>query len=332
MSADASKEVLRRARRRRSRSYFPNSCSSHRTAFLDVLPGAAMRQAGLAPAVAQLQALDRTRLTELASRPGAVAWQRAMASAASGRTVYAVDGSPVIPDGAYLRFLTAQVAGDLADLEVGADDPWLRIPFGSAIVFEAQDVAVQARSVVEQSLEIIRRWRPALAGELRHVCRAIQFVRDPAAHPDKIVSFSDNAVPGALFVSVMQARGLIDPYDLADSLIHEHRHQKLYLLERLFPMVEPTTMKVVSPWRDDLRPPSGLLHAVFVFVELRRFWEHVRDAGPARLHTRAVNQLQETDARLEEGLRTLERCPLTLAGRALASVLDKAREREAAAA
>lgn len=42
------------------------------------------------------------------------------------------------------------------------------------------------------------------------ICRAVQFIQRPAADPDKIVSFSDNAVPGALYVSVMQRAGLID--------------------------------------------------------------------------------------------------------------------------
>ena len=75
---------------------------------------------------------------------------------------------------------------------------------------------------------------------MRLACRAIQFVRDPLAHPEKIVSFSDNSVPGARYGSVWQGDRLIDPYDLADSLVHEHRHQKLYLLERLAPTVEAT--------------------------------------------------------------------------------------------
>ena len=91
-------------------------------------------------------------------------------------------------------------------------------------------------------------------------------------------------------------------------------------------------MKVVSPWREDLRPPSGLLHALFVFVELRRFWVHVRDGGPPRLRARALNQLFETDSHLEEGFRTLESCPLTSAGRKLVAVLSDAQERRRAVA
>jgi len=204
---------------------------------------------------------------------------------------------------------------------VGEEDRWLREPFGTSIVFESAEIAERARPAVAEALDIVRRWRPALHGEILAICRAVQFVRDPTAHPEKIVSFSDNCVPGTLFVSVRRGNWIIDPFDLADSLIHEHRHQKLYLLERRFRMTEPGAV-VVSPWRQDLRPPSGLLHAVFVFVELRRFWKHVRDSGPEYLRARALSQLAETEGNLASAHETLRGCSLTEPGRALAAILE----------
>jgi uncharacterized protein len=281
-------------------------------------------------AIAQIEKLDQGALVQLACRPGSVAWQRATLGSSAGIAMFAVDGSPLRADEAYLDSLLGSAA-NRAGLRISDGDPWLRVPFGNAIIFEPEEVVERARPVADAALRIINDWRPGLNAELRTICQDIQFIRDPAADPDKIVSFSDNVVPGALYVSVLRGGRLIDPYDLADSLIHEHRHQKLYLLERLCPMIEPTDMKVVSPWREDLRPPSGLLHALFVFVELRRFWDHVRVAGPAHLHVRAVNQLRETDAHLEEGFATLRSCPLTSVGRALATVLDNARIWQSAA-
>lgn len=276
--------------------------------------------------VATIRGANDNALRRLASRPGTVAWQRTFTDKAAGRIVYSVDGLALDPDLSYLASLH-EALGETANMRIAADDRWLRAPFGNAIIFEPAEVAQSARAVVQAALEIVETWRPALARELRTLCRDIQFVRDPEAHPEKIVSFSDNVVPGALFVSVTQGQRLVDPYDLADSLIHEHRHQKLYLLERLRPMVEPTEMKVVSPWREDLRPPSGLVHALFVFVELRRFWDHVLRRGPQDLNARAIAQLRETDANLDEGLRTLQSCPLTASGRELAVILHRTRER-----
>lgn len=264
----------------------------------------------------------------LAQRPGAIAWSRTMLSLRGGRPVHAVDGSTLGRDSGYAELMLSRVQEPADELtEVHSDDPWLRRPFGNSIYFEDQEVVRMGAPLLREALGILEAWRPAVARELREICRAVQFVRDPAADPDKIVSFSDNAVPGAVYASVMQRDRLVDAYDLADSVLHEYRHQKLYLLERLAPVVEPTSRRVVSPWRQDLRPPSGLFHAVFVFVELRRFWKHVRTLNLKHLRTRAENQLMDTDARLDEAMRTLAGCPLTPTGRALLAVLeDAARE------
>jgi uncharacterized protein len=279
----------------------------------------------LAATARRLAELPSTEFESIACRPSTVAWTRAFMARTRGFSVHDVEGKPLIADGRYLILLENhpdyfKVNG----LEIAADDFWLRAPFGEQIHFEPESVASDARGLVNEALEIVRRWRPALAAEIASSCQAVQFVRDPTAHPDKIVSFSDDSVPGALFVSVTQGDALIDPYDLADSLIHEHRHQKLYLLERFGPTVSPSAPRVVSPWRADLRPPSGLLHAVFVFVELKRFWEHVRDTGPARMHNRALNQLGDTERNIKLGISTLRTCQMTPVGDALIDVLEKA--------
>jgi uncharacterized protein len=271
----------------------------------------------------EIKALSASNFARLANRPGTIAWQHTVRNRASGRSVHTVDGHPLRADGAYLTKALDRVMED-SSWEIGVDDEWLRKPFGAAIVFEPGEVTERAGPLIDEALKIVQAWRPALAAELRLICHGVQFVRDPAAHPEKIVSFSDNTVPGALYVSVVQGDGYIDAYDLADSLIHEYRHQKLYLFERLYPTVTPVDARVVSPWREDLRPPSGLVHAVFVFVELQRFWKHVHDHGPARLHNRAVNQIADTDKNLNAAYATLERCSLTQAGRELITVLKRA--------
>jgi len=285
--------------------------------------------AGLAEALQLLSlghadTLSPETVRALASRAGTVAWQRALRASRSGRAVHDVDGMPIVIEEDYLNSIRPR--SDATSLEVALDDAWLRKPFGEAIQFEGEEIAVKGRALVDQALDIIRAWRPALAAELLTICSAVQFVRDPSAHPDKIVSFSDNSVPGALYVSIAQGEELIDPYDLADSLVHEYRHQKLYLFERRYSTTVPGTL-VVSPWREDLRPASGLLHAIFVFVELRRFWEHVRDHGPARLNNRAIAQLDDTERNLAQAVQTLRTCQLTRAGRALGDLLASRKRR-----
>lgn len=268
--------------------------------------------------------LDKEQRDGLAMRPGVIAWQSVVRRLAKHGAVFAVDGTPLALDTNYVSRLAKRRSVDAGRLSLGEDDPWLRLPFGASIIFEPPSALAQCTRLTEEALAIIDRWRPAVSNELMAACRAVQFIRDPSAHPDKIVSFSDNSVPGALYVSVRKSTEWIDPYDLADSLLHEHRHQKLYLLERLIPLVEPTSMTVASPWREDPRPPSGLMHAVFVFIELRRFWLSVLADGPAGLQSRAKSQIAETNARLAEGITTLRKCPLTRAGGELLEILDRA--------
>lgn len=277
-------------------------------------------RAALGEAGHDAASVDAELLTRVARRAGTVAWQRAFNATRRGSVVRDVDGIRIDPDTSYLEQVLTASPGAYS-LEVGMDDPWLRLPFGGTIVFEDEKTAEQGRVLVAEALAIVDAWRPAVGREIRSICSSIQFVRDPSAHPDKIVSFSDDSVPGALFVSILQSDGPIDPYDLADSLVHEYRHQKLYLLERRHPTTSPGAL-VVSPWREDLRPASGLLHAVFVFVELRRFWEHVRKAGPQRLHNRAMAQLDDTARNLEQAFATLRDCGLTMAGRELTNLLE----------
>ncbi|WP_210558347.1 MULTISPECIES: cyclophane-forming radical SAM/SPASM peptide maturase YhhB [unclassified Pseudomonas] len=274
----------------------------------------------------QLQLMHDATFEHVALHPGAIAWSSAAVAQNRGHALLAVDGQAITVSPVYLDMLLA-LAGEKKDsvtLDVGRNDLWLRAPFGDAIIFESDEIADAGRELVERAMAIVKAWRPELAAEMLAACSAVQFVRDPTADPSKIVSFSDNSVPGALYVSISQGDGLIDPYDLADSLIHEHRHQKLYLLERYAPTVECTSAQVVSPWREDLRPPSGLLHAVFVFVELRRFWMHVRDSGPVSLNSRAVNQIADTDLHLKQAFATLKECPLTQMGLSLVDVLNRA--------
>src|SRR5262249_5384214 len=159
-------------------------------------------------------------------------------------------------------------------------------------------------------------WRPALAREMEVLSRDVLFIRDLTAHVDKVVSFSDDSAPGALYCSVRRSNGLISALDLADSLIHEHRHQKLYLLDRYAPLVLRDRPLVASPWREDMRPPSGLLHAVFVFTDLIAFWRDVAArAGPDA--PRAEREVATIASKLRAAFVTLEGVALTGPGREL---------------
>lgn len=195
---------------------------------------------------------------------------------------------------------------------------WLRIFFGKSIIFEDQETTQHAKQLIDDAFKIIESYDPNLLKEIYLLCPDIQFIQDPSAHPDKIVSFSDNMIPGCLYISVRTSKGFLCPYDLADSIIHEHRHQKLYLFEYFNPVTDKNNFKVPSPWREELRPVSGLFHAVYVFHSLLDYWLHILQQSP-NLETRskALFNVQISQERLSQAHETLKNCRLTEYGNIL---------------
>ena len=186
---------------------------SAQQAFIDTLQSLDPADETIRASLEAILALPPEVTARMASHPGAIVWQQTMSAQMAGKAAHAVDGAPVRADASYLHHLLRQLTSN-PGLPVAEDDPWLRVPFGDAIYFEDDEVAAEGRPLVKKALKIVDRWRPALGVEIRTASRAVQFVRDPLANPMKIVSFSDNSVPGALYVSIMQGEDLIDPYDL----------------------------------------------------------------------------------------------------------------------
>ncbi len=70
---------------------------------------------------------------------------------------------------------------------------------------------------------------------------------------------------------------------LAAGLVHETQHSKLCALLDLVELVDaPPDTRCYSPWREDPRPVSGLLHGAYAFLAVTEFWRGER--GERREH------------------------------------------------
>ena len=268
-------------------------------------------------------ASDRELFRRAVTRPGIVLRTTVEGAALRGRKMRSLGGRELLPDPDFEATLSAALRRPNG-WTIHGDDPWLRAPFDYPIEFESDpDLVSRARTRLSEARDLIGRYSPIVDAEIDLLCHDVQFVRDLEAEPDKYVSFSDDILPGAVFVSVRgEDAGLIGVVDLADSLIHEYRHQKLYLLERTHRLFETTDILVSSPWRQDLRPPSGVLHAVYVFVELLSFWRFVLENEIVDTW-RAAREVDLTIARLATAFDTLAATPLSAAGEALVRELRR---------
>ncbi len=271
---------------------------------------------------AQLLTFPQQIRAHLSIQPSIVVWTDLILKKGRNITVQSIDGQAIKVDYSYIHqalLLTNSSSG----IKIHRPDVYLRLPFGEKIIFEPSLNAVE-KELVEEAFQLIGKWNPALLDEIYTLSPEIQFIIDPTAHVDKVVSFSDNSVPGSLYIQLKRGNGsLISVYDLADSIIHEHRHQKLYLLQRISPIMKRDFPLVPSPWREELRPPTGLFHAIFVFVKLYEYWQYLRDTHVAEVRQQAEMECQMILQKLSIGFETVYSCPLTTAGNQLLTILEQ---------
>jgi HEXXH motif-containing protein len=146
--------------------------------------------------------------------------------------------------------------------------------------------------ILEHGLALIRRHHPEAFQHMSDLIKVIA-MKPPAAGDYSNVSLSD--FPGAFILSALP-----QPYWIADSLIHELYHNRMFFItedEPVFADSEPDgdaddPGEFYSPWRTDLRPLSGLLHALYVYTEVCKFWFSVWQSGETNGPLRAYVQDQ----------------------------------------
>ena len=139
-----------------------------------------------------------------------------------------------------------------------------------------EDYQQQQISLVQDALALIERHQPESLEHIRELVQVVAF-KPPGAGDFSNVSFSD--LPGAFIVSAVK-----NSYWMADALIHEFLHNRLFFILDRGEILEgvdegAAAGEFYSPWRDDPRPLSGLLHAVYVYIGVCKFWFSVCASG-----------------------------------------------------
>ena len=128
---------------------------------------------------------------------------------------------------------------------------------------------------------------------------------------DYDVSHSDPYVPFSAFVSVPQKRSTNDALRVVESLVHETMHLQLTLIERLRPLVHTSDQTYFSPWKGAYRSLQGVLHALYVFRVLDRFFERLLRfpnwsvASIDHMHRRRCEISQQI-----RDVKTFQECPV----------------------
>ncbi|MEV4639257.1 HEXXH motif-containing putative peptide modification protein [Actinoplanes sp. NPDC049548] len=93
-----------------------------------------------------------------------------------------------------------------------------------------------------------------------------------------------------------------DPAAFAVGLLHETQHSILNAVQYLFDLLQAPDTLGYSPWRDDPRPASGVLHGAYAYLTVTRFWRTLPGDPLARFE---FARWRAAVAAAAEGLRDL---------------------------
>ncbi len=176
---------------------------------------------------------------------------------------------------------------------------------------------------LSRTLGQVARFAPEAFAACRGVLRAAAFKpRDWGGYDD----YSHADLPGSCLLSAQP-----DSLELGDHLIHELQHNRLQMLEERGPLFAGDggeRPRAYSPWRDSLRGLYGILHGVFVFLGVQRYWAGALAVGPGDLDPQhrayALDRAVRLPLQLRMAVGVLRRhARLTELGRAVLQVLEE---------
>jgi hypothetical protein len=116
---------------------------------------------------------------------------------------------------------------------------------------------------------ILHKQNPDVAIDCGRLCQAVLALHSGGT---SFGSSSPQELMGLVFLP-----GVSDKYDLAECLLHESLHQKLYRVEEGAPLFKDgmdEEEKYYSPWRSDGRPLRMLVHGAYVFTGVSHYWRN----------------------------------------------------------
>ena len=136
---------------------------------------------------------------------------------------------------------------------------------------ERDETAIDALAPkLEQALAWIHNASPAIAGL---VASQIQILVPLRQNATTQFSFTLSNLPGLLFVG-----GSDRLLPIVEAIVHETGHARLHHANEIHPLARGEQREeYYSPWRNDPRPATGVLHGAYVFALVLAFWIEALD-------------------------------------------------------
>ena len=127
--------------------------------------------------------------------------------------------------------------------------------------------------VFQTAADILHRQDAAMAQECLQLTPAVLALHSGGT------SYGSSSPPEVLGLVFLP--GVLDPTDVAECLLHEALHQKLFRAEEGAPLFEAELGDeeiYYSPWRSDPRPLRMLVHGAYVFTGVSHYWRTIQQS------------------------------------------------------
>lgn len=185
----------------------------------------------------------------------------------------------------------------------GARFPYYEVLDGEYSAAAPQPIGPDEVNALEEAIDLYAEFYPEGFDQF---CRWLHVLSTKSPWGRGVGSATNTELPGLIFLMLPAA-----PVWLAETLIHEYFHQRLFFLDEEQPVLEEIPGPAINyqPWRWDARPPHGLLHATYVFTPVTRFYLRLyksgRYSGPEAAYI--ADFTKRTSVRLQMGLDMLMR-------------------------
>lgn len=136
---------------------------------------------------------------------------------------------------------------------------------------------------------------PALENVIRRCVQEIVVLRAPDDSFD--ISHSEPQWATRIFVSVRRASA-VSTLRVAEAIVHEAMHLNLTFLEKRTELIAKTGL-LFSPWKVEDRPPLGVLHGLYVFACIYRFFAQISRVVPLGDEPQRHIELRRSEIRAE---------------------------------
>jgi HEXXH motif-containing protein len=203
-----------------------------------------------------------------------------------------IDGAPLDLPPDRGGFLSSRLATPSDDIIAELKERGLQVIVPAAVT--------RIGTILDQATKLIR-VAPGLDSVVRRCVKEIVILRVPDDSFD--VSHSEPRWATRIFVSV-PCSSVVGDLRVAEAVVHEAMHLNLTFLEGCTRLVARAEL-LFSPWKTDARPASGVLHGVYVFACIYRFFGHV--SREVRLDERSQRHVEQRFAEIRGEVGAIDR-------------------------